>query len=100
MRFSACTLYRPARTADGQGGWRATCEDGVTLFGVARVDLNRTTFLCRAEEDVRLEDVIEIGGRHYRVVDHVTVAGQPLQAWELELTEKPAVAPATTTAAD
>ena len=97
MRFSECTLYRAARTTDGQGGWTSAYSDGVPLFGIAQVHADRTEILCRALEDVRPEDVIEIAGRFYRVLGQTGLPRAGLRTYPLEAVERPFVPPPSTT---
>jgi hypothetical protein len=89
----AYNVYR-ARTADGEGGWvNDFSAVAGTVYGTLRVDPLRSEFLCGAEEDLRLEDVVEVGGRHYRVLGRLSIPGAPVQSWEVENTDRPRVTP-------
>jgi hypothetical protein len=98
MRFTECALYRAARTTDGQGGWTSAYADGTPLFGIAQAHGDRTEFLCRALEDIRPEDVLEIAGRFYRVLGRTGLPRAGLRSHPLEAVERPFVPPAATTA--
>lgn len=98
MRFSEHTLYRAARAADGQGGWTSAYSDGTPVFGIAEIHSDRTEFLCRAVEDIRPEDVIEIAGRFYRVLGQTSLPRAGLRTHPLEAVERPFVPALATTA--
>lgn len=102
MPFIPCRLHRAVRAADGRGGWTAAHTDARILFGLAELHGPNPEFLCRAFEDVRPEDLIEIEGRYYRVLGAAALPRAGLRRHPLEAVARPFVPPppvATTTPA-
>lgn len=61
MTFNPVIIYRPVRTADGSGGFSESLSDGVTVYAALQVDDGKVSAVIEASEDVRLNDLVELG---------------------------------------
>lgn len=97
MRFSPYNIHR-TRTDDGQGGWTISAAVDAYCFGQFHYGMPDTEFFCGADEDLRIDDVLNIEGRYYIVRELLSAHNAPIVKWRIELTDRPQLAPATTTA--
>ena len=89
MRLSRLNLYRPTRTADGQGGFTAALGTARAFWGAVVVHETETRLLYRAGSDVAVEDVVVHESLQYRVLAHSGAVGAPYCTCTLERIERP-----------
>jgi hypothetical protein len=98
VRRSAYNILR-TRVGDAQGGWTITTHVDAVVYGEFDYNMPDTEFICSETEDLRLDDVIDAGGRWYIVRERFGVDGSGQTKWRIELADRPQVAPSTTVAA-
>lgn len=96
MPFYPFSVHR-TRFTDGAGGWTIGPSVDAMVYGQFRYQMPDTEFFCSADEDLRIEDVLDIDGRYYIVREALSAHNAPIRKWRIELTDRPQFAPATTT---
>lgn len=97
MRFNPFNIHR-SRVSDGQGGWTISDAVDAYCFGQFHYGMPDTEFFCGADEDVRIDDVLDIESRYYIVRECMSAHNAPIRKWRIELTDRPQFCPSTTTA--
>jgi len=85
------TRYRPAKTADGEGGFTEVLGAGITIYGIIQIHQNKTSLLCDPNEDVKVNDVLVAATAQYRAGGSMLVPGTRWRSVELERIERPIV---------
>lgn len=94
MRFSPFNIHR-TRTSDLQGGWTISTRVDAYCFGQFHYSMPDTEFFVGADEDLRLDDVLDIDNRYYIVRECLSANNAPVRKFRIELTDRPQFAPTT-----
>lgn len=86
----AMTRYRPAKTADGEGGYTETLGTGVTVYGGMSIDDDEVTLVYPEAQDIVVNDIIAApDGDDYRVMRLIGPTGASKARARLERIERP-----------